>query len=229
MFQKFLPLLGALALASPASAVTVNMSDFTFGAPVDYSMVGQRRKPLLRRRRRAVPRHPGRHAVGAAALRLSLAEAARRRRSWPGAPSSRRRSASTPATTTTSSPGVAYFGAAEGDRPEPPLHRRAGLRRRQVHLGGDAGRHLGNHLRDGRVVQPRRLDGGTFTGSPEDPAGLAAFNNVNGFLLNLGSYQAAAQHRRPRERRAAGLPGRDDSGAGNVDAVRPRPRRRRPA
>jgi hypothetical protein len=33
MFQKCLPLLGALALAAPASAVTVNLSDFTFGAP----------------------------------------------------------------------------------------------------------------------------------------------------------------------------------------------------
>jgi hypothetical protein len=33
MLQKFLPLVGALLLAGPASAISVNMSDFTFGTP----------------------------------------------------------------------------------------------------------------------------------------------------------------------------------------------------
>ena len=33
MLQKCLPLLGALVLAAPASAVTINLSDFTFAQP----------------------------------------------------------------------------------------------------------------------------------------------------------------------------------------------------
>lgn len=40
MFKKCLPLLGALVLASPSYAVTVNMSDFTYGAPADVAMTG---------------------------------------------------------------------------------------------------------------------------------------------------------------------------------------------
>ena len=37
------------------------------------------------------------------------------------------------------------------------------------------------------------LTGGTFKGAPEDAAGQGAFNVVNGFLMNLGSYNAAAR------------------------------------
>ena len=37
------------------------------------------------------------------------------------------------------------------------------------------------------------LTGGKFKGAPEDPAGQAAFDIVNGFLLNLGTYQADAR------------------------------------
>jgi hypothetical protein len=36
------------------------------------------------------------------------------------------------------------------------------------------------------------LTGGTFKGAPEDPSGQAAFDTVNGFLMNLASYAALA-------------------------------------
>jgi len=40
MLQKLLPVFGALLFAGPASAVTVNISDFTFGAPASVDMEG---------------------------------------------------------------------------------------------------------------------------------------------------------------------------------------------
>ena len=45
MLQKFLPLFGALLLAGPASAITVNMSDFTFPAPASVDMEGSDGSP----------------------------------------------------------------------------------------------------------------------------------------------------------------------------------------
>ena len=38
MFKKFLPIVAALAVATPASAITVNVSDFFFGSPADVTM-----------------------------------------------------------------------------------------------------------------------------------------------------------------------------------------------
>ena len=40
MSLKLLPLVAALTLAGAANAVTVNISDFNFGAPVDANIVG---------------------------------------------------------------------------------------------------------------------------------------------------------------------------------------------
>ena len=79
----------------------------------------------------------------------------------------------------------------QGDRPEPPLHRRARLRRRQVHLGGDAGRRSGKSSTS--TARRSASPAGTFKGAPEDAAGQGAFNTINGFLMNLGSYKADAR------------------------------------
>src|SRR6187551_1651197 len=45
MLQKLLPVFGALLFAGPASAVTVNISDFTFGAPASVAMEGTEGSP----------------------------------------------------------------------------------------------------------------------------------------------------------------------------------------
>ena len=45
MLQKFLPVFGALLLAGPASAITINMTDFTFGAPASVDMEGSDGSP----------------------------------------------------------------------------------------------------------------------------------------------------------------------------------------
>ena len=47
MLQKFLPVFGALSLAGPASAITINISDFTFPAPASVDMEGSDGSPSL--------------------------------------------------------------------------------------------------------------------------------------------------------------------------------------
>jgi hypothetical protein len=37
------------------------------------------------------------------------------------------------------------------------------------------------------------LTGGTFKGAPQEAAGQGAFDVINGFLMNLGSYNADAR------------------------------------
>ena len=76
MLQKLLPLLGALLLAGPASAITINMSDFTFGAPASVDMEGSDGSPSYEG---SAGQFTGGVVDGAAAtasLRLELAQAA---------------------------------------------------------------------------------------------------------------------------------------------------------
>ena len=45
MSLKYLPLIGTLALAAPAHAITINMSGFFFGSPTSVDMVGTSGSP----------------------------------------------------------------------------------------------------------------------------------------------------------------------------------------
>ena len=221
MLKKCLPLLGALAARAPACAITVNMSDFTFGAAdvVDDRYRGQ---PFLRGRGRRVQRHsPTRHGPALRGPRRSpptsfVAWCAELTQIFSFGASYEYSQVSAFPISAPRRPTVLsrLFTAAQGFVVD-------ALTSAAMQAGD-----LGNHLRENPSFS---LTGGTFKGAPAGAAGQSAFDVVNGFLTNLGSYQARAQHRRARERCAAGLPGRDAPGAGDVDAVRPRPGRRRPA
>jgi len=190
MLQKLLPLFGALVLAGPASAVTVNMSDFTFGAPASVDMNGSDGSPSYSG---AAGEFSGGIVDGLAAsssLRLELAQAA--------APSSF--VAWCAELTQTFSFGVAYeyqqvsgashFGAAKT----------ADLSRLFTAAQGFVvDKFTSAALQAGiwEIIYEHdpsfSLTGGTFKGAPQDAAGQGAFDVVNGFLMNLGSYKADAR------------------------------------
>jgi len=189
MFQKFLPLIGALLLAAPASAITVNMNDFTFGAPASVDMQGSDGSPSYEG---SAGQFTGGVVDGLAAssLRLEFAQ--------PAAPSSF--VAWCAELTQTFSFGVvyeyeqvsgaSYFGAAKA----------ADLSRLFTAAQGfvvDKFTSAAMQAGIWEIIYEHgpsfSLTGGTFKGAPEDAAGQGAFNVVNGFLMNLGSYNAAAR------------------------------------
>ncbi|MEO8311331.1 MAG: PEP-CTERM sorting domain-containing protein [Caldimonas sp.] len=195
MFTKYLPLLGALTLATSASAVTVNMSDFTFGAPADYSMVGTGGSPSYDGSAGQFLGTQDDVASDASALRFSLADAASATSfvAW-CAELTQSFSFNTSYDYTLVS-GESHFGAQKAT----DLSRlftaaqgfvvdkftSAALQAAIWEIIYEQGPSF-NLLAD--------MDtSGTFTGSPDDPAGLDAFYKVNGFLLNLGSYEALAR------------------------------------
>ncbi len=195
MFQKYLPLLGALALATPASAITVNMSDFTFGAPAEYSMVGTDGSPSYDGSAGQFRGTQDDGASDASALRFSLADAASETSfvAW-CAELTQSFSFNTSYDYTLVS-GVSHFGA----------QKTTDLSRLFTAAQGFVVDNFTSAAMQAAIWEIIYEKGpsfnllaglptsGTFTGAPDDPAGLDAFNKVNGFLLNLGSYQALAQ------------------------------------
>jgi len=189
MFQKFLPVIGALLLAGPASAITVNMNDFSFGSPASVDMQGTDGSPSYEG---AAGQFTGGVVGGqanASSLRLELTEAA---------PSSF--VAWCAELTQTFSFGVvyeydqvsgaSYFGAAKA----------ANLSRLFTAAQGfvvDKFTSAAMQAGIWEIIYEQgpsfSLTGGTFKGAPEDAAGQGAFNVVNGFLMNLGGYAAAAR------------------------------------
>src|SRR6478672_1270954 len=189
MFQKFLPLIGALLLAGPASAITVNMTDFSFGSPASVDMQGTDGSPSYEG---AAGRFTG-DAVGglgnASALRLELTQAA---------PSSF--VAWCAELTQTFSFGVvyeydqvsgtSYFGAAKAANLSRLFTAAQGF---VVDKFTSAAMQAGIWEIIYEQGSSFSLTGGTFKGAAEDAAGQGAFNVVNGFLMNLGGYAAAAR------------------------------------
>jgi hypothetical protein len=86
MLQKLLPLFGALLLAGPASAITINMSDFTFGEPASVDMEGSDGSPSYEGSAGEFTGGVVEGLAATASLRLDLAQAAPGHSS-PGAPS----------------------------------------------------------------------------------------------------------------------------------------------
>ena len=225
MLQKFLPLIGALLVAGPASAISVNMSDFSFGSPVSVDMQGTDGSPSYEG---VAGRFDG-GIVGeqatTAKLRLAAAQAAPD--SFVAWCAELTQTFSFGVTYEYEEvAGVSYFGATKT----------ADLSRLFTAAQGFVvDRFTSAAMQAGiwEIIYEHgpsfSLTGGTFKGAPEEAAGQGAFDVVNGFLANLGAYRRRCAHRRPPERRAPGLPGRDDSRAGDLDAARPGSRRRRPA
>jgi len=192
MLQKFLPLFGALLIAGPASAITVNMSDFTFPGPANVDMTGTDGSPSYDG---AAGQFTGGVIAGPAAssLRLELAQAA--------APSSF--VAWCAELTQQFSFGVqydyqqvsgaSYFGAEKA----------ANLSRLFTAAQGFVVDKLTSAAMQAGIWEiiyekdpSFSLTGGTFKGAPEDTTDLAlqaAFNVVNGFLMNLGTYSPGAR------------------------------------
>ena len=189
MLNKCLPLLGALVLAAPASAITINMSDFTFGAPATVTMFGTDGSPSYEGSAGQFVGDVVDPAAATASLRLNVAQAA-------------------PASfvawcaeiTQTFSFGVtyeyepasgaSYFGGAKAT----DLSRLF-----TAAQGFVVDRFTSAAMQAGiwEVIYERgpsfSLTGGTFKGAPDEAAGQKAFDVVNGFLLNLGGYGAAAR------------------------------------
>ena len=189
MLQKFLPLFGALLLAGPASAVTVNMSDFTFGAPASVDMEGSDGSPSYEGSAGQFTGGVVDGLVATSSLRLELAQAA------PGS-----FVAWCAELTQTFSFGVAYeyqqvsgasyFGAAKATDLSRLFTAAQGF---VVDKFTSAAMQAGIWEIIYEHGPSFSLTGGTFKGASEDPAGQGAFDVVNGFLMNLGAYNADAR------------------------------------
>ena len=190
MLTKCLPLLGALAVASPACAITVNMDGYKLGA-ADVVMTGTEGLS---------PSYSGQAGEfsGTVEETLSGAQDLRSVTLVAAAPTSF--VAWCAELTQTFSfgvsyeyspvSGVAYFGAQKA----------TDLSRLFTAAQGFVVDSLTSAAMQAGICEiiyePNptfSLTGGTFKGAPESPGGQPAFDIVNGFLLNLGSYQASVR------------------------------------
>jgi len=189
MLQKLLPLFGALLIAGPASAITINMSDFTFGAPASVDMEGSDGSPSYEGSAGEFTGGVAEGLAATASLRLDLAQAA------PGS-----FVAWCAELTQTFSFGVtyeyqqvsgaSYFGAAKA----------ADLSRLFTAAQGfvvDKFTSAAMQAGIWEIIYEHgpsfSLTGGTFKGAPAEAAGQGAFNVIDGFLMNLGAYGADAR------------------------------------
>ena len=188
MFQKLLPLFGALLLASPASAITINMSDFTFPAPASVDMEGSDGSPSYEGSAGQFTGGIVEGLVATSSLRLDLAQAA------PGSfvawcAELTQTFSFGVAYEYTPVSGVSYFGATKA----------ADLSRLFTAAQGfvvDKFTSAAMQAGIWEIIYEHgpsfSLTGGTFKGAPAEAAGQGAFNVVNGFLMNLGNYSAEA-------------------------------------
>ena len=189
MLQKFLPLIGALLVAGPASAISVNMSDFSFGSPASVDMQGTDGSPSYEG---IAGRFDG-GIVGeqatTAKLRLAAAQAAPD--SFVAWCAELTQTFSFGVTYQYDEvAGVSYFGATKT----------AELSRLFTAAQGFVvDRFTSAAMQAGiwEIIYEHgpsfSLTGGTFKGAPEEAAGQGAFDVVNGFLANLGAYGADAR------------------------------------
>jgi len=188
MFQKLLPLFGALLLASPASAITINMSDFTFPAPASVDMEGSDGSPSYEGSAGQFTGGIVEGLVATSSLRLDLAQAE------PGSfvawcAELTQTFSFGVAYEYTPVSGVSYFGATKA----------ADLSRLFTAAQGfvvDKFTSAAMQAGIWEIIYEHgpsfSLTGGTFKGAPAEAAGQGAFNVVNGFLMNLGNYSAEA-------------------------------------
>ena len=189
MHQKFLPLLGALLLAGPASAISVNMSDFSFPGPASVNMEGSDGSPSYEGSAGQFTGGVVEGAAATASLRLAAVQAA------PGS-----FVAWCAELTQTFSfgvvyeyqqvSGVSYFGAAKATDLSRLFTAAQGFvvdKFTSAALQAGIWEILYEH---GASFS---LTGGTFKGAPEEAGGQGAFNVVNGFLMNLDAYGADAR------------------------------------
>jgi hypothetical protein len=190
MFKKCLPLLGALILAGPAAAVTVNMSDFTFGAPADVNMDGTDGSPSYEG---SAGQFTGGVVDGLAAtasLRLDLAQAASETSfvAWCAELTQTFSFGITYEYDLVS--GASYFGAQKA----------ADLSRLFTAAQGFVvDKYTSAAMQAGiwEIIYEKgpkfSLDDGTFKGMAEDHAGDGAFAIINGYLVTLAGFNPEAR------------------------------------
>jgi hypothetical protein len=189
MLHKFLPLFGALLVAGPASAISVNMSDFSFGSPTSVKMQGTDGSPSYEG---AAGRFDGGFVSGesaSAALRLTAAPAAPDSFvAWCAELTQTFNFGVTYQYEQTS--GVSYFGATKATDLSRLFTAAQGF---VVDRFTSAAMQAGIWEIIYEHGPSFSLTGGTFMGAPEEAAGQGAFDVVNGFLANLGTYGADAR------------------------------------
>lgn len=187
MSFRLLPLLGALVLAAPAHAVSINMSDFSFASPTTVSMDGTDGSPSYDGPAGRFSGTSDGSAGSAALLRFGVLEAA---------PTSSFVAWCAELTQTfnfgvtydyTLVAGAAHFGAVKNDE----------LSRLFTAAQGfvvDNQTSAAMQAAIWEIIYEQgptlSLTGGTFRGGPEDPSAQPAFDTVNSFLMNLSSYAA---------------------------------------
>jgi hypothetical protein len=188
MSLKYLSLFGAMAIAAPAHAITINMTEFRFGPGANVEMVGSSGSPSYDGAAGAFSGDVVDSVVfGPATLALTS-----------GQPESF--TAWCAELTQNFNFGVTYdYGQVTG----------------AIYFGAQKATDLSRLFTaaQGFVVDSTTsaalqagiweiiyehdptfsLTGGTFKGAPDNPGGQAAFDKVNGFLTNLASYQANYQ------------------------------------
>ena len=190
MFKKCLPLLGALVFAAPASAISINMSDFTFGSAADVNMTGTDGSPSYEGSAGQFTGGVADALAASTSLRLELTVAA--------APTSF--VAWCAELTQTFSFGVVYeYQQVSGDSYFGTAKSGDLSRLFTAAQGFVVDRFTSAAMQAGiwEIIYEHgpsfSLTGGTFKGAPEEAAGQNAFNTVNGFLMNLAAYKADAR------------------------------------
>ena len=190
MLKKCLPLLGALAIASPAFAITVNMDGFTLGA-ADVVMTGtEGLSPSYTGQAGEFSGNFEGALSGAQNLRSVTLEAAAPTSFIAWCAELTQTFSFGVAYQYTPVSGVTYFGAQKA----------TDLSRLFTAAQGFVVDNLTSAAMQAGIWEiiyekdpSFSLTGGTFKGAPQSPAGQPAFDVVNGFLLNLGTYQANAR------------------------------------
>jgi len=188
MSLKLLPLLGAIVLAVPAHAVSINMSDFSFAAPTTVSMDGTDGSPSYYG---PAGRFVGTGDVGGSdLLRFGVIDAAASSSfvAWCAELTQTFDFNVTYDYTLVS--GLVHFGATRNDA----------LSRLFTAAQGfvvDNATSAAMQAAIWEIIYEQgptfSLLGGTFKGGPEDPSAQGAFDTVNGFLTHLSDYAALAR------------------------------------
>ena len=187
MSPKRLSLVAALTLAGSAHAVTVNITDFNFGAPVDAVITGSNGSPsydgtagaFVGTQTDSPAPDPNRASITANSPTSFVAWCAELTQSFNFGVSYEYSLVN----------GIGYFGA----------QRASDLSR--LFTAADANHFVFDSVGSAafqagiwEIIYEQNagysLLTGTLHGAPEDPANQAAFNTVNGFLANLGQYAA---------------------------------------
>lgn len=197
MFPKLLPVIAALTVAGSAHAVTVNMTDFTFGSPTSAKVTGTGGSPS----------YDG--SAGAFTGTMTDTPALDARRSSITASSPTSFVAWCVELTQSFSFGVSYeYSLVDGSTysfghilNDPNNHRATDLGR--LFTAAAANNFVFDSVGSAafqagiwEIVYEQDAGlgynflNGSLHGAPEDPANQGAFNTVNGFLINLNQYAA---------------------------------------